>query len=190
LISSTGAPHTIIEPEHIKEVMQRRPQDPLVILDIAMPRDVVPSVSQLENVHVFDLDNLQHQLQASLDKRHGEIPSVQTILEEELESFRGWYSSLGIRPLIAEMHQRAEAIRLEEMDRTIEALGSLDPEDKEKINAMTRALVKKLLHAPITRLKQQSKQGSAAAYALVTRDLFDLGDGELDPFFPHRRKLQ
>ncbi|MFP3854133.1 MAG: glutamyl-tRNA reductase, partial [Anaerolineales bacterium] len=187
LIASTGAPEAVVNRELVERVMQARADRPLVILDIAVPRNVEVSVGEISQVHLFDLDHLQRHLEGNISNRKKQITAVEAILKEELGSFKRWYSSLGIRPLIAELHQRAEEIRSREIDRTLQSLSHLGPHEQEQIHAMTRALVNKLLHAPITRLKQKSRKGSSTAYALVARDLFDLGESEIDPVFPHRR---
>lgn len=174
LITSTGAPHTILHKESVEEVTAGRRGRPLVLLDIAVPRDIDPAVSDLPNVHLFDLETLDQHLQGSLQERQAEIPKVERILEEEFETFAAWHQSLRIRPVIAALHQRAETIRAQEVERTLAHLDEVTPEAKEQIEAMSRALVKKLLHGPTMRLKERSQNGSVAAYTLVARDLLDL----------------
>lgn len=178
LISSTGAPHTVLHRPTVQKAMDRRPERPLVILDIAVPRDIDPAVAEIANVHRFDLDALQSHLDNSLEQRQGEVPKVESILEEELAAFESWYASIGIRPLIADLHRLAEDIRVREVERTLAQLQSLAPDEKEKIEAMSRAVVKRLLHTPTLRLKERERNSSSAAYALITRDLFALSKDE------------
>jgi glutamyl-tRNA reductase len=174
VISSTGAPHTIFQEQIVREGMVGRPDRPLIMMDIAVPRDVDPAVRLLDHVHLYDIDELQHHFSQSLEERQAEVPRVQAILDEELGGFWDWHRQLEIRPVIKAMHQRAEAIRCRELDVTLRRLPNLDREAGEQIEALTRALVKKLLHDPTMCLKEQSLNGQAAHYALYARELFGL----------------
>lgn len=174
VITSTGAPHPILSQPLVRESMSLRQDRPIVILDIAVPRDVDPSVGELAQVHLYDLEHLNQHLKGSLGERINEVPAVETILEQELQTFAAWYDSIGVRPLISELHQWAETLRSQELERTLPRLESLTLTERETVEAMTRALVKKILHSPTLRLKEQSQNGTGAAYGEIVRDLFDL----------------
>jgi glutamyl-tRNA reductase len=174
IITSTGAPHTIISPEMISESMQGRNERPLAIIDIAVPRDVDPKVGGLLNVSVYDIDMLQEHLEHSLACREQEVPHVETILAEVQAEFEEYLAMLDVIPLIAEMHQRAESIRQSELDKTLRRLPGLSQSEREHLNALTQSLVKKILHAPTTRLRSSANGPDAVEYAAAARKLFDL----------------
>ena len=180
VIASTGAPHPILYSDMLENVMNGRATRPLVVLDIAVPRDVESEVADIPGVHLYDLEALNRHLEGSMSIRERQVPAVKAIIREEMADFERWYESLRVRPLIAALHQRADAIRREEIERTLRQMGDLDEAQLEHLDALTRAVVKKLLHAPTLRLKEQSRNGNAAAYALVARDLFDLDPPETD----------
>lgn len=176
LISSTGAPHTIISSALVTEIMKGRAQRPLVLIDIAVPRDIDPDVADLSHVKLYDMDNLNAQLENSLAERMAQVPRVKDILEQELEQFGMYWKSLDMLPLIADMHQNAEAIRQTELEKTLRRLPDLTEAERAHIDAMTQALVKKLLHAPTHRLRSEASSPRASEYAAIARTLFNLSN--------------
>lgn len=176
LISSTGAPHTLISSAMVKEAMERRNNRPLVLIDIAVPRDIDPDVTDIPHVKLYDMDTLNAQLEHSLSERMAEVPQVRNILDEELKSFGDYLKSLDMLPLIADMRQNAEIIRQTELEKTLRHLPDLTEAERDHIEAMTQALVKKLLHAPTNRLRAEASSPQASEYASVARKLFDLAD--------------
>ncbi|HET7012224.1 MAG TPA: glutamyl-tRNA reductase [Anaerolineales bacterium] len=175
VISSTGAPHAVIHLETVQEAMAARPGRPLVIVDLAVPRDVESSVDELPEVHVYDLDRLHAHLSQSVDERRAQVPAVERILEEEIQAFAGWLRSLAVRPLIRALRQQAEAIRRSEVERTLRRANGRSAHHREELDALTRALVNKLLHAPTSLLIEKSQDAEGAQFALAARLLFDLG---------------
>ena len=111
LISSTSAPHTIITQEIVKDAMALRTERPLVLIDIALPRDIDPDVAKLPHVRLYDMDTLNAQLEHSLAERLAEVPMVRSILDEEVSEFEEYMKSLEMIPIIADMRQQAEEIR-------------------------------------------------------------------------------
>lgn len=176
LISSTGAPHTLISSTMVKEAMEHRADRPLVLIDIAVPRDIDPDIADLPHVKLYDMDDLNAQLEHSLSERMAEVPRVKNILDEELESFGEYLKSLDMLPLIADMRQNAENIRQTELEKTLRHLPDLTEAERDHIEAMTQALVKKLLHAPTNRLRAEASSPRASEYAAIARRLFDLSD--------------
>jgi glutamyl-tRNA reductase len=174
VISSTAAPHTIFDREMVSTAVANRPQRPLVMMDIAVPRDVAEDVESLEQVHVYDIDQLGDHLTHSVKQRRAEIPEVEAILAEELHRFDEWYQGLAIRPVIKAMRIKAESLRTEQLKKTLRQLPDLDRESQLAIDTLTCALVKKILHEPTMCLKEQSRDGQAAQYALFARELFGL----------------
>jgi len=176
LIASTGAPHTIISPEMLKETMKRRAERPLVLIDIAVPRDVDPDVAVIPHIKLYDIDHLNAQLENSLAERIAEVPQVRNILAEELNLFDDYLKSVDMLPLIADLRQNAEAIRQTELEKTLRRLPDLTEAERDHIEALTQALVKKLLHAPTHRLRAEAASPRASEFAALARTLFDLSD--------------
>jgi len=174
LISSTGAPHTLIGKSKVEQVMSQRKDRPLVILDIAVPRDVESDVRELNGVSVYDIDDIHDRLQDSLAHREKEVPAVERIIREEQDHFHEFLQSLNVDPLIGELHQYCEKIREEELARTLDRLHTTDPEDVKLLEAMTEAIVKKFLHLPIQKLKREAGGTEVAEYTSVTKNLFGL----------------
>lgn len=176
LISSTGAPHTLISLQMVTQAMEDRPQRPLVLIDIAVPRDIDPEVANLPHVQLYDMDSLNARLEHSLAERTAEVPQVRNILEEELQLFEEYLKSLEMLPLIADIRQNAEAIRQTELEKTLRRLPGLSEAEREHIEAMTQALVKKLLHAPTHRLRAEAASPRASEFAAIARTLFNLSN--------------
>ena len=178
LVSSTGAPHTIINPGMVARIMEDRPSRPLVMIDIAVPRDVDPGCNDLPGLTVHDMDSLHARLEHSLAEREAEVPLVEAILDEEASKFIQFFGSLDMLPLIADMRQQAEAIRQAELNKTLRRLPDLDEAGRARIEALTQALVKKLLDTPTNRLRAQANTPSAPEYVDVARTLFGLSAGD------------
>jgi glutamyl-tRNA reductase len=174
VVSSTGAPHTIIQRDLATQVMQLRPQRPLVAIDIAVPRDIEAEVGNLPGVSLYDMDSLNHQLEQSLAERMEEVPRVEIILQEEEASFMEFLTIQDVMPLIADLHKHAEAIRQNELDKSLRRLTGLSEAEKVDIEAMSRAMVKRLLDGPIMRLRAEAQCPYGAEYASVARTLFGL----------------
>lgn len=181
LIASTGAPHTIISCEMVTETMKHRAERPLVMIDIAVPRDIDPDAANIPHVKLYDMDSLNAQLEYSLADRMAEVPRVKTILSEELQLFEEYLKSLDVLPLIADIRQNAELIRQIELEKTLRRLPGLTDCERGHIEAMTQALVKKLLHAPTHRLRTEAASPRASEYAAIARTLFNLSDERTHP---------
>lgn len=173
VITSTGAPHTIVSPAMAREAMNGRAR-PLVFLDIAMPRDVDPAVAEIPGVHVFDIDHLQDCLDGAIADRHAEIPRVEQIVAEEVSAFETWLRGVEIAPVIADLRAKAEHIRQRELVRTLRHLPDLDPETLRHIEHLSESLINKLLHEPTRQLRAEAGNGNAAEYAHTVRRLFGL----------------
>lgn len=174
LIASTGAPHTILSAEMVEQVMQLRPQRPLFLIDIAVPRDIDPDAANIPHVRLYDIDNLNARLEHSLTERMDEVPQVRLILEEELKEFADYLKSLDMLPIIADIRQQAETIRQELLEKTLRRLPDLTDAERDRIEAMTQAMVKKILQAPTHRLRAEASCPHAPEYAAVARTLFGL----------------
>lgn len=174
LISSTGAPHTILSAEMVKHAMQTRAQRPLVLIDIAVPRDIDPDASKIPHVKLYDIDHLNEKLEGALAERMAEVPQVKSILDEEIKEFEEYMKSLEMIPIISDIRQQAEGIRKEMLEKTLRRLPDLTEAERIRIEAMTQALVKQILHAPTNRLRAEASCPHAPEYAAVARTLFGL----------------
>ena len=181
LISSTGAPHLVLTTPMIADAMRLRMDRSLVLIDIAVPRDIDPDAAKLPHVKLFDIDNLNSQLEDSLTRRLDEVPQVKRILREELAEFESYLKSLEMLPIIADIHQQAEAIRLSELEKTLRRLPNLTDAERERIEALTQSLVRKLLDHPTRRLRVEATSHRAPEYAALARVLFNLSDDPLNP---------
>jgi glutamyl-tRNA reductase len=176
LISSTGAPHTLIPREMVAAAMRERPHRSLVMVDIAVPRDIDPAVGEIPHVRLYDMDHLNEHLEQSLAVRMAEVPRVEAILAEERSAFIEFLSSLNMLPLITDLRRQAEAIRRTELEKTLRRLPDLTEAERAHIEAMTQALVKKLLDSPTRRLHDSATSPHAPDFAALTRSLFGLED--------------
>ncbi len=182
LITSSSAPHFLVNTDMISNVMLSRPQQPLVIIDIAVPRDVEPGVGRLPHVHLFDIDALSQDLDEGLDSRRREIPLVEAILAQEYAAFKVYLDSLTVVPVIVELREYTESIRQVELEKTLRGLGDISEEQGEHIRAMTHTIVNKVLHQPIVNLHEVSQNSDAGPYVEAIRELFGLkGELEFNP---------
>lgn len=177
VISSTGAPHLLIHRSLVSEIQSERGERPLVLIDIAVPRDIDPQIGCLPGVRLYDMDGLKERFDQSLSTRLQETPRVEKILEEERLRFMDYLETLSVLPLIAELHKHAESIRKNVLEKSFRKLPDLSEEEKTRIEAMSRSLVKQILEAPIMRLRAEARCPYGAEYAAVARRLFDLEGG-------------
>lgn len=173
VITSTGAPHTLISRSMVETAIRDRSERPIVFMDIAVPRDVDENVAELCNVRVFDMDTLSNQLQHSLSKRKAEVPKVKDILAEVQSEFNEYIGSLDVLPIITEMRNQANIIRQTELEKTVKRIPELSIESHQQIEAMTKSIVKKILHNPTVRLRQEANGQNAAEIADIARTLFE-----------------
>ena len=174
LLTGTGASSMMLEHGDFARVMTERNDRPLIVVDVAVPRDVDPAAGDLPGVVLLDMDDLRTFVERGLAARRREVDAVQRIIGEELERFVAVSSAREVAPLVRELYERAEAVRSSEFERYGSRLAQLDPEQVETIEALTRAIVAKLLHDPTVALKDAA--GSPRGERLVEslRDLFDL----------------
>lgn len=174
VIASTGAPHTVLAANRVAEAMASRPDRPMVLMDIAVPRDIDPGTADIQNVSLFDMDSLSARVAQGLADRQAEIPQVQKILVEERDAFLDYLASLDVIPLIVQMRRQANDIRQAEIDKALRRIPDLPPEAQPHIEALTRAIVNKILHSPTVCLRAAANSPQAVDYAELTRSLFGL----------------
>jgi glutamyl-tRNA reductase len=188
VVSCTGAPHTILNREWLEPVMAIRPNRPLFIIDIALPRDVDPMVAEIARVHLWDIDSLQEQAEDNVRERQSEVPQVEEIVAEEALKFSKWLASLDVVATITDLRQQAEALRQIELERLFNRL-DLDERERELVATMSHRLVNKILHQPTLCLKEEASQGNAAAYSSTVRRLFALDETQLNHNQPTKPSL-
>jgi glutamyl-tRNA reductase len=159
----------------VADAMRARPQRPLVLLDLALPRDVEPSCAEIDGVVVRDLDALRSALDPTPEQR-SEIERVRGIVEEEVPKFIAWQRAHGFAPLMAALQQRAEEIRVRAMQRAASKLGDLNEEQREALEALTRSIVAKLLHRPLTMVKAAAGTAEGERLAQALRQMFGVED--------------
>ena len=179
LIASTGAPHLVVSANMVAEAMRLRAERSLVLIDIAVPRDIDPDAARIPHVSLFDIDGLNTQLEDSLTRRLDEVPRVRQILVEELSEFEAYWKSLEMLPIIVDIRQQAEAIRASELEKTLRRMPQLTEDERERIEALTQALVRKLLDHPTRRLREEASSHRAPEYAALARILFNISGEQL-----------
>lgn len=172
LLASTGATTPILDVDGAQAVMARRPDRPLLIVDIAVPRDVDHEVAELPGVTLLDMDDLRAFADAGAQARRAEVASVQELLDEELERYIGATSAREVAPMIVALRAQAEAIRTAELERHFSRLSSLEDDQLAAVDALTRGIVAKLLHDPTVALKEAAGTPRGDRLIATLRDLF------------------
>jgi glutamyl-tRNA reductase len=174
VITSTTAPHVIISLEMMRQVMERRQGRTLLIVDIALPRDVDPAVSTLAGVHLYNIDDLRLVVDEGLRLRLQEVEHVERIIAQECAAFERWLRSLSVTGTIVDLREHLEELRRQELMRTLRRLPHLSEREAAAIQELTTRLLNKVLHKPLTRLKEAAAAGQGHVYAEALRYLFDL----------------
>jgi glutamyl-tRNA reductase len=174
LLTSTGAGGYIVDAHDVDVAMETRRERPLLVVDIAVPRDVDPAVGDLPGVTLLDLDDLRDWAARALASRQAEATLVAEIVEEEVIRYLDTAMARQVAPLVGALHERAEQLRQGEVERFRARLSALDPQQRDAVEALTRGLVAKLLHDPTMRLKLDAGTPRGERNAIALRDLFDL----------------
>jgi glutamyl-tRNA reductase len=173
-VTATASETPIVPTEAMRRAMSQREGRPLVVVDLAVPADVERSAGDISGVRLFDVDDLRVGLDHAMSSRLREVPHVEEIIEEEVESFRRRYFELEVEPLVAALRLQAEEIREREVERALRDLDLVDPATAERIEHLSRALVTKLLHEPTVRLRERASMGDSDEVADAVRELFGL----------------
>jgi glutamyl-tRNA reductase len=174
LLASTGSPGVLLEAADLAPLLAARAGRPLLIVDIAVPRDVDPTVSELPGVTLLDMDDLSAAAAAAVAGRRGEVPHAQTIVAEEVARYLDLAAQRDVAPVVAALHERAEDVRLAELQRFQNRLAGLDPVQARAVEALTRGIVAKLLHDPSVHLKAGAGTPAGEQLAESLRQLFQL----------------
>lgn len=176
IVSSSSAPHILIDAEMINRIIPAKPERPMIILDIAVPRDVSPEVGDFKNIHLYNIDSLRDGVEDSQQARSREVPKAEVILDEEYKEFMEFISSLKILPLIKELRKQVDEIRAAELEKTLNQIPDLTPEIREKIKGMSHSIVNKILHNPTVSLRENSDNERVDELSFMVRELFGIKD--------------
>ena len=176
LLCSTAAPHAVVHPEHLASGLSGRGGRPLCILDIALPRDVHPDVGRLDNVFLYDLDDLRAVATSNLERRRAELPSAEQVIAAEVEKYWDWLAGLATVPVLTQFRGEMDRLRAAEVEPLLRRLSHLDPAEREAIEHFSRALMNKFLHAPSVRLRAAAANGRGLGIVDAVRYLFALED--------------
>jgi len=174
VLTSTAAPDLVLDAARVGRTMQQRPGRSLLVVDVAVPRDVDPAVADIDGVSLLDVEDVRRFAEAQMSTRRAEIPAVRAVLDEELERYRASATARSAAPVVAALRNRAEAIRRAELDRQRARLDALGPEAREMVELVTQRTVAKLLHEPTVRLKDAAGSPRGERLAEALRSLFDL----------------
>lgn len=174
VVTCTGAGSTVIDHEMVASAMSRRADRPLFVVDIAVPRDVERSVGDIDGVTLLNLDDLRDWAARGQAQRAAEADAVRSIVNEEVERFAMETTARQAAPLVAQLHAAAESVRSAEIERMKRRLASLEPEQRDAVEALTKGIVAKLLHDMSVRLKDDAGTPRGERNAAAVRDLFDL----------------
>ena len=174
VITSTGAPHAIFRREHGELFLSRRRNRPMFFIDIAVPRDVDPGLNKLDGIFVYDIDDLQQAVTSHVADRRKEAERAEAIVALEVQRFQARLQTLDVVPTIVSLQDHLETIRQAEIDRVRGRLGSLSPDQELAVDALTRGIINKIMHTPISTLKTAARQSEATTVIDLVRRLFNL----------------
>jgi glutamyl-tRNA reductase len=177
VLSSTSSPHPIVGREELELVMRERAGRPLLLIDIAVPRDIDPACGELDGVSLYDIDDLQAVVARNLDTRASEVPRAMEIVEEEIQRFARWLGQLEVLPTVSALREHGNTIVEQILAENSERWESASPRDLIRIEAVARAVMSRLLHEPTIRLRSLSEARGHSSLELV-RELFGLRDDE------------
>jgi glutamyl-tRNA reductase len=181
VVSSTSSPHQIVGREELALVMELREEKPLMLIDIAVPRDIDPAVRDLPGVTLYDMDDLQLQVSRNLGTREAEARRARVVVREEVDRFAAWRASLDVVPTIAALRERGDNIVEEVLRENAGRWTSLSGDDRERVEVLANAIISRMLHEPTLRLKAASADGESYVYVQALRELFGLEPADAPP---------
>jgi glutamyl-tRNA reductase len=174
IISSTAATHYVIHTEHIKNAIKARRGNPMLLIDIAVPRDINPEIAKIDNVYLYNIDDLQTVANSNIDDREKELGKCQTIIDKEVEKFMAWFEELKIGPAIAQLRNHFHEIGEQELERLRPKLGEIAHEEWEHIVYSMQRTLNKILHKPAKVGKEKAKNGGGYQYVETIKHLFGI----------------
>lgn len=181
VISATAAAEYVIRPADLRRAMAQRRGRPLFLIDIAVPRDIDPAARTIDNVFLFDVDNLEQVVAANRQEREGEIRCVQAIIDGELKEFLHWFNALGTGPLIRALRRRAARLQEQELTRWAAQLSPLDAAERQLVEGILRGYANKLLHDPLVQIREFANDDEGCVRLDTVRRLFRLDAEEEKP---------
>ena len=181
LLCSTAAPRPVVSAERVRAAVARRGDRPLCILDIAVPRDVDPAVSKLDNVFLYDMDDLHAVVSANLERRHGALPAAEAVIADEVEKFWHWVAGLAAVPVLTQFRDEMNRVRERELSAALRRLPDLTPEQRTAVEHFSHALMNKFLHEPSVRLRAAAANGRGLGVVDAARYLFALDEHPAPP---------
>ena len=178
VIASTSAPGLVLDAAAVARVAQSRRGRQLLLVDLAVPRDLDPAIRDLNGCYLYDIDDLEQIVAETLSGRRREAERAESLVAAEAEKFHEWHASLDVVPAIASLRAKAEEIRAAELRKADSLLGRLDDNQRKAVESVTSQIVNKLLHLPTVRMKQASAAADGVLYAEAVRHLFGLGEDE------------
>lgn len=179
VLASTAATGYLLTRSQVEKVIRQRKNRPMFFIDIAVPRNIEPTVNQVDNAYLYDIDDLQNVIDANIKERRKAADKAETIIDQEIGRFQRWLRDLELTPTIRDLQQQLEEIRLRELDKTFAQLQNLGPKERQAIEACTGAIIKKILHRPIAVLKERRHDMTGEQYLDTVRMLFGL-EGEAE----------
>lgn len=174
VISCTSAAHYIINTKNCGDSISNRQGQPIIMIDIAVPRDIDPALRDIAGVYLYDIDDLQGVVDANYLERQRASRAAQKIIEEELDKFNQWLATLYVVPVISALKSQAEAIKTHELQKALNRMGALSEHQQKVLGSMANSIVNQLLHHPVVTLKEMAVSNEGHIYAEVLKQLFDL----------------
>jgi len=181
VLSSTGSTHYIIRKEQLTEVIRARKNRPMFFIDIAVPRDVDPAINEIDNVYVYDIDDLQGLVESNKEERKKQVQQAEEIVAQGVEAFQGWLRSLEVVPTILALRNRMEEIRKGEVDKALSLFKNVSDDERKALDLLTNSIINKILHHPISLLKHQESRDHGKSYIEMTRKIFRLDEEDNEP---------
>jgi glutamyl-tRNA reductase len=175
VIASSGAPHYILHKDQMRKVIDARKNRPMFLIDIAVPRNIEPAVNELDNVFLYDIDDLQKVVDRNVKGRKKVAEQAEDIIREEVERMMLRLKAREVAPMIVSLQEQLEQLRQAELERVRGKLGALTPQQEEAIEALTRGIINKIAHGPISELRKQAAEPDGPNFANVIRRVFRLG---------------
>jgi len=180
VIGSTASPHPIVTRDQMQKMMRMRHERPIFLIDIAVPRDIEPEVGDLDNVFLYNIDDLERLVEQSMSEREREVAKVNEIISEETKSFVAWLKTLEVVPLIRLLREKFESIKEGEWERNKSRLAHLSEKDRETVRRMLDSVVNKMSHNPIVRIKEYAADSNGYGKLDLARELFGIDIPELN----------
>ena len=176
LLCSTAAPRPVVSAERVRAAVERRGDRPLCILDIAVPRDVDPAVAKLENVFLYDMDDLHAVVSSNLARRHSALPLAEAVVTDEVEKFWQWVAGLAAVPVLTQFREEMNRVRERELSAALRRLPDLTPEQRDAVDRFSQSLMNKFMHEPTVRLRAAAANGQGLGVVDAARYLFALDE--------------